>query len=162
MRTIFCIIILGAVISLSAQSPELTPYDPVFEEALKTDKQVILVFGHEFCGWCRIFDRYHADPEIKEILDPEYVIHKIDILESKTGEKLFSHYHLNGTPVWMIFSADKELLADGKDDSGRIIGYPYTQTEIAEYLSCIRETSRNIGDPQLEVLRQKLQEYGNK
>lgn len=161
MRTILSFICFCAAISLSAQPTELSNYNSVFEAAVKADKQVILVFGHEYCGWCRIFDRYHADPVIKDILEPEYIIHEIDILESAEGRILFDYYLFPGTPAWMIFNTDKKVLADGKDKTGRMIGYPYSQTEIAEYLSCIRETSRNIGDPQLEVLRQKLQEYGN-
>lgn len=145
----------------TAQDKALLEYEHIFNEAKNAEKKVILVFGHEYCGWCRLFDRYHADPEVKSILDENYIIHKIDILESKAGERLFDYYKLPGTPVWMIYDSKMELLSNGKNDDNQIIGYPYTQSEIQLYLGEIRKTSTDIDETELKTLGQKLQTFGN-
>ena len=161
MRLTILISFLLASLTMSAQDNVLKEYEHLFIEARNENKNVILVFGHKHCGWCRVFDRYHDSPEVKIILEPEYIIHKIDIIESKPGRKLFDFYKLQGTPVWMIFDSKQELLSNGKDLNGNIVGYPLKQTEIDIYLSEIRKTSNEIHDQDLQVLNSKLKEIGN-
>ena len=161
MRMLISIICLTTALALTAQEKALADYEKIFLKATSVNKNVIFVFGHKHCGWCRVFDRYHADPEIKRILDPEYIIHKIDIIKSKAGKRLFNHYNLPGTPVWMIFNPERELLSTGKNQYSQIIGYPFKQAEIDLYLDEIRKTSQNIDESELEILSEKLLDYGN-
>ncbi len=161
MKQLFLILLMAGTISISAQNDSLKAYDSIFMEAQQNDKNVILVFGHQACSWCRVFDKYHALPEVKEILDPEFIIHKIDILESITGKQLYDHYILGGTPAWMIFNAKQELLFDGKNAKGNIIGYPFKQNEIDQYLAEIKKASKNMSEPELQVLSSLLKDSGN-
>ena len=71
MRMLISIICLTTALALTAQEKALADYEKIFLKATSVNKNVIFVFGHKHCGWCRVFDRYHADPEIKRILDPE-------------------------------------------------------------------------------------------
>ncbi len=162
MKPSFLISFLIMTLTLSAQDHVLKKYEQIFTEAGNEGKNVILVFGHKHCGWCRVLDMYHDSPEIKEILEPEYVIHKIDVMKSRSGRKLFEFYNLLGTPAWMIFNPSQELLFDGRNTKGNVVGYPLKQNEIDIYISVIRKTSKGIDDQDLEVLQAKLIELGNK
>jgi len=161
MKPTILTFLLIASLSVSAQDKMLDKYDNIFSEATINEKNVILVFGHKHCGWCRVFDSYHASPEVKVILETEYIIHKIDIIESKIGRALFDHYRLQGTPAWMIFSFDKKLLANGKDSNGKNVGYPYKQSEMANYLSSIQKSSKKINENELQVLSAKLKDLAD-
>lgn len=146
MRLSILLICLAVTVSVYAQEKALKEYDQIFIEAKKADKNVVFVFGHKHCGWCRVFDRYHADAGIKEILEIDYIIHKIDIIESRAGKRLYNQYKLPGTPAWMIFDSEEKLLSDGKNENGLIIGYPYKQSGIELYFGEIRKTSDRIDE----------------
>jgi len=139
-----------------SQEKIVEEYPQAFIRALKEQKNVIFIFSHENCGWCRIFDRYHADPDVKEILGKEYLIHKIDISDTVSGKSLFEHYKLPGIPVWMIFNSKKELLSDGKYEDGDVVGYPIEPPGMEIYLEAIRRTSGHINEKQLQLLGEKL------
>lgn len=149
-------------IAVSGQDRFLEPFGQVFTDAANENKKVFLVFGHGHCSWCRLLERYHDSPEVKEILEAEFIIYKIDILESKPGRKLFDHYKLGGTPAWMIFSPAKVLLSDGRDTEGNIIGYPFKPSEIELYLATIRETAPGIKEQDLRLLEEQLKFFGNR
>lgn len=144
-----------------SQEKLLDNYQQIFDKAKKEDKNVILIFGHKHCTWCRVLDNYHASSEVKKILDDEFIIHKINILESKTGSKLYEYYNLLGTPAWMIYDSDKKLLCDGKDGDGNVIGYPYRPKEIDIYLHAISQCSKNTDTEELQILADKLKYYGD-
>ena len=151
------------IISLSttAQVEYLKAYEDVFKQASKNSKNVILVFGHKYCGWCRVFNYYHASLEVDSILSKYFLIEKVDILESETGKKLYEYYMLPGTPAWIIFNSEMNILSDGKDENGNMIGYPYKQNEIQAYLSVISNAAPNINDEELNILATKLKFFGD-
>ena len=142
--------------ALGAQEKIVEEYPDVFVKAVEEKKSVMIIFDHPNCGWCRVFDKYHALPEVKEILDPEYLIHKIDISESESGEELWEYYNFRGVPGWLIFSSDKELLSVGKNENGEQVGYPLEPAGMDVYIEAIRKSSRHINKKQLAVLREKI------
>ena len=153
LSVILCLLVFQTVLS---QDRLVEEFPDVLVTAAEEQKSVIFIFDHPNCGWCRLFDNYHALPEVKEILDPEYLIQKIDISESESNRELFDHYNFMGVPAWMIFSSDKELLSDGRLENGELVGYPLEPANMDFYIEAIRRTSRHIKKRQLLVLREKL------
>ncbi len=135
-------------------------FPEVFVRAAEEQKSVIFIFDHPNCGWCVVFDNYHASPEVKEILDPEYLIHKIDISDSDSAMSLFEHYNFRGVPTWMIYSSNKELFTDGYYENGFYEGYPDGPEGSAMYQDAISKTSRHIKKKQLRLLGEKLEYFG--
>lgn len=139
-----------------SQDKIVEEYPEVFLRAAREQKSVIVIFCHAHCGWCRLFDRYHASPDVKEILDREYLISRIDISESESGKRLFEYYELRGVPAWMIYNSNRELIFNGKYPNGNLVGYPIEAVGMEIYLDAIRTTSDYISEDQLRVLGEKL------
>jgi hypothetical protein len=156
MKALLMVLFLLVFQTVRSQERLVEEFPDVFVTATEEQKSVIFIFDHPNCGWCRLFDNYHALPEVKEILDPEYLIQKIDISESETAMSLFEHYKFFGVPAWRIFSSDKELLSDGRLENGELVGYPLEPANMDFYIDAIRRTSRHIKKRQLLVLREKL------
>jgi hypothetical protein len=142
--------------ALLSQEKIVEDYPEVFIRAAKEQKSVIFIFCHQNCGWCRLFDKYHASPEVKDILDKEFLIWKIDISKSESALMLFEYYKLPGVPAWMIFNSNSELKSDGKYENGGLVGYPIEPVGMEIYLEAIRRTSRYINEAQLRLLSEKL------
>jgi len=155
----FLLLILQPVV---AQDKIVEDYPDVFLRAARQQKCVIFIFCHQNCGWCRLFDQYHACREVKDILDKEYLIKKVDISKSETARMLFDLLELPGVPAWMIYNPNRELLSDGKYPNGKLVGYPIEPVGMEIYLEAIRRTSRYINEQQLSLLGEKLVYFDSK
>jgi len=93
---------------------------------------------------------------VKEILEKEYLISRIDISESESGKMLFEYYELPGVPAWMIYNSNRELMFDGKYPNGSLVGYPIEPVGMEIYLDAISMTSSYINEEQLRRLGEKL------
>jgi len=117
MRVLYGLLFFLLFLPVWSQDKIIEEFPEIFVRAAVEQKSVIFIFDHPNCGWCRVFDNYHASPEVKEILDPEYLIQKIDISESESGKELWEHYNFVGVPAWRIYSSDKELISDGREEN---------------------------------------------
>ncbi len=85
----FSAVLLAAILSLGAIAADLPIYDESADapaqvsQALakaKTDnKQLMIVFGANWCGDCKMLDGEFKKPELKALLDANYVIVKVDV-----------------------------------------------------------------------------------
>ena len=156
MKMLIPVIMLLFSQAILSQERIVEEYPEIFVRATEERKSVFFIFSHERCGWCRVFDNYHASPEVSEILNKDYLFLTIDITESEPAKELWEHYNFMGVPAWMIFSSKKELLSDGRLENGEQIGYPLEQAGMDVYIDVIRRTSRHINKKQLLVLREKI------
>lgn len=132
-------------------------YPELFVKAAEERKNVFVIFSSDYCGWCRVFDMYHATSEVKEILDKNYLFMTIDISDPESESRdLWKHYDFMGVPAWLIYSSNKELLINGKLDDGEQVGYPLSQPGQDFYIEAIRRSSRHIKRKQLQVLRERI------
>lgn len=142
---------------LLSQDRIVETYPEIFVRATEERKRVFVIFSSEYCGWCRVFDMYHASPEVKEILEKDYLFKTIDITDPESESRdLWKHYDFIGVPAWLIYSADKEILCNGKLDDGEQVGYPLSQPGQDFYLDAIKSNSRHIRKKHLVVLREKI------
>jgi len=142
--------------ALLSQDWIVEAYPEVFDKAAKEHKNVFIIFSHERCGWCRVFDMYHETPEVKEILEKDYLFKIIDITDSEPLTELWKHYGFKGVPSSLIYSSGKELLFDGRTEEGGPVGYPLSPDGMDAYINAIRESSTHITKKQLRVLRRKI------
>jgi hypothetical protein len=156
MKLFFPVVFLLLSQALLSQDRLVEAYPEVFARAAKEHKNVFFIFSHERCGWCRVFDRYHELPEVKEILEKNYLFEVIDITDSEPETALWEHYNFIGVPAWLIYSSKKELLFEGKSEEGKPVGYPIEPEGMDVYIDAIRKSSRRINKKQLQVLREKI------
>jgi hypothetical protein len=122
------------------------------------NRDLFLLFGWQGCGWCRMFDRYHADPQVKEILNKYFLISKIDIYKSKASEELYVRYGKDGTPSWTIFNLKGEIVADSDNGNGNV-GYPSKEDELDHYIFAVKKAAPGISDSETNLLIAKLKEH---
>jgi hypothetical protein len=131
-------------------------------QARKEDTRVFLVFGSPTCGWCKVFDRYHADPEVSRVTARHLVLVKVDIVENAGGQEMYDKYgSARGVPAWAILAADEKVLADSGDGKGNV-GFPAEPHEVAHYLQALRKACPKLTNVEVELLTAKLKEARTK
>jgi hypothetical protein len=130
--------------------------------AKKEDKRVFLVFGSPSCGWCKVFDRYHADPDVGRVTGRHLVLVKVDVVENAGGQALYKKYGTDrGVPAWVLLGPGAAVLADSGDGQANV-GFPYQPHEVAHYLKALRKACPGLSDAEAELLAGKLKEVSPK
>src|SRR5688572_20613835 len=113
--------LLLAVTLAAPVAAEETKYAPDAAELLLKDaskraqresKLVFVAPGYKECSWCRVFEKYHALPEVAQILTNYYVIVKIDTKYMPDGNAVFSKLAKPGAPSWVIIAPDRKPIVD--------------------------------------------------
>ena len=84
---IFAALLIAAIPAASAQAPDIYPAPEQaqtdlaagLKTAAVTHKNVILDFGGNWCGDCKVLDIYFHDPANKPLLEANYVVVHINI-----------------------------------------------------------------------------------
>ena len=85
--------------------------------AKKDDKRVLVVYGADWCGWCRkLHDLFKTDPEIRRLLLYEYEQVRVDIGKFDHNMELAEGYgadlHSGGVPYLTVLDADGKVLTN--------------------------------------------------
>jgi hypothetical protein len=136
-----------------------------FKELMKSakneNKKVFLLFSFSGCAICKIFEKYHNDPVVKEILRDNFIIAEIDIDHTPGGSQLYSIYGRAGFPSWSIIDSSKSII----DDSGNLeygygnMGFPYNQNTRGLYINALKKAAPSLSDAKCTVLIKKLKYY---
>jgi hypothetical protein len=142
------------------------PAEAVLSEGLAKakaeGKRVFLVFGSPTCGWCKYFDKYHADPEVAKLIGKHLVLVKVDVVTNPGGKDLYEKYGTQrGVPAFTILDAGRNVLADSGDGTNNV-GFPYKPEEIEHYVTAMKKALPALTDQDVRVLRRKLAEVGPK
>lgn len=130
--------------------------------AKKEDKKVFLVFGSPGCGWCKLLEKYHADPAVAKVVGKYFVIVKVDVVTNPGGNDLYHKYGTDrGVPAWTILDADSKVVVDSGDGQDNV-GFPYEPHEINHYVKAVRKACPKITDAEVELLVGKLKEVAPK
>jgi thioredoxin-related protein len=128
------------------------------ERAKTEGKQVFLIFGSQSCGWCKVFDKYHSDPDVARVLDKHLVLVKVSTDENAGGEEMYNEYgKARGVPAFVILDAGGKVLADS-GDGDKNIGFPYQPHEIEHYFTALKTACPMLSESDVELLREKLKE----
>jgi thiol-disulfide isomerase/thioredoxin len=130
-----------------------------YQQAVKENKKVLIMFHASWCGWCHRMDSSLNDKTCKQFFADNFVIRHLVVFESK-GKKhlenpgaleLLTKYkgHEDGIPYWLIFDKNGELLADSKmraegaglDSEGDNSGCPATKEEVEYFIGVLKKTT---------------------
>lgn len=111
------------------------------DQARAESKKVFLLSGFPGCSWCKLFDRFHETPDVKQIVDKYYVVAKIDTMNMADGRETFEKYGKVGAPAWVILTQYRKVLMTSDDENGVNVGYPFKPEEQAHYVRALSATS---------------------
>jgi Highly conserved protein containing a thioredoxin domain len=127
-------------------------------QAKKEDKQLFLIFGSPSCGWCRVFEKYHADDAVTKVISKHLVLVKVDVEENPGGQEMYDEYgKARGVPAFVILNAAGKVLADS-GDGDKNIGFPFKPEEVESYFVAMKSACPKLTYAEVQVLRDKLKE----
>jgi thioredoxin-related protein len=136
----------------------------LLEKARHDNKKLFLVFGFEKCGWCRVFEKYHNDPEVSGILSAHFIVSEIDYDKTPGGKELYRTFGSEGFPSWAIIDTTGILIISSKakvpgvKDMFYNVGYPVGRDEMSHYILALR-TVAELTPGECDLLMRKIAHY---
>jgi thioredoxin-related protein len=138
-------------------------------------KNILLTFGASWCGNCRLFDKFLADPTIRPIIDKAFVLADLD-----TGEHASDTRHANipggekiqnalggkdaGYPYIVMLDPTGKLLAGSNRPANLAhpgnIGYPVAPWEIDWFLDMLKKSAPTLTPQDTATIRTWLTTHG--
>jgi len=138
---------------------------PVYAQAAKEGKQVLLIFHASWCGWCRKMDTSLLDKAVRPLIDAHYVTAHLTVYEAKDKKYLEHPGALDlltkhggadqGLPYWLVLNPEGHLLAGAQSQKDKNTGCPATEEEVAYFISVLKKTS-SLNEDQLNVIRKRF------
>jgi thioredoxin-related protein len=125
------------------------PYDPkadaeadikkLVAQAKKEGKNVMIQAGGNWCIWCLRFNNYvQTTPELKEIVDKNYVYYHLNFSPDNKNEKVFAQYgnpgEKFGYPVFIILDKDGKMIKVQQSDVLEE-GKGYSKEKVKEFFT---------------------------
>lgn len=95
--------------------PSRNPFEDLkitIQEAIKSNKRIILDVGGDWCVWCHRIDAFMKNnEEIKSLLDMNYLILKVNYSKENKNEKFLSQFPaIEGYPHFFVLDKNGTLL----------------------------------------------------
>jgi thioredoxin-related protein len=134
-------------------------------DARSSKKNVLLLFHATWCKWCKRLETALNEPEIKPLIDRNYIIALLDVQER--GEKIHTHENPGGQKVLSDFGGKNAglpfivfLNGNGKMIANsnvmpqqQNIGYPGSKEEISAFVNLLKRTAPRITGKQRVVIQ---------
>jgi thiol:disulfide interchange protein len=160
-KALVAVLLVASVVTAQAQAAK-----PAAETLLKAaqakakaeKKNVFVMFDASWCGWCKRLEKFMDDKEIKGLLQKNFVIVTIDVLEEPAKEALENpggeavlktlHGENAGLPFTAILSSEGKLIVNSheKPDKSSNIGYPAAANEIAHFMTMLKKGAPRLTD----------------
>lgn len=100
----------------------VTEYDPkrdaaqdivnAIKEAQRTNKNVLVEVGGEWCGWCHRLDKFFLDnPELLQLQEKNFVTVKVNFSDENKNEAVLSRYPpIGGFPHLFFLDSQGKLI----------------------------------------------------
>jgi hypothetical protein len=149
------------IINKADISNEIKTFDLLLDSSKIERKNLFLLFTFKGCGICLIFDKYHSDTIVNEILSNYIIIKKIDYYRTPGGKELYARYGKIGFPSWTIIDSTKLVIIDSGNLKGREgnIGFPNSDKDREYYIMAIKKAAPSITKKEIDILIKKLKEY---
>ena len=161
----------------SAGPDARTIMDRAKKQAAREHKEILVKFSGSWCGPCHLWDAVLADPPVKAIVDPRFVIVDLDAAENAGDTK---HQETPGAQAYMASLGNKgislpfisflkpsgELIFNSirpphGSDQGGLIGYP-EDAELDWFIGKLHETHPSMSDADLATIRQSFVSHDRK
>lgn len=85
------------------------------EQAKKENKNIMIQAGGNWCIWCLRFNQYvQSTPELKEIVNQNYLYYHLNYSPENKNEKVFAKYDNPGAkygyPVFIVLDQDGKMI----------------------------------------------------
>lgn len=128
--------------------------------ALKEDKRVFLRFGAEGCGWCRRWDEFLVEPEMKAIFEKAFVLAKVDAGRSPGSGELRQELSCGqggGVPWFAFLDASGKVLATANGPQGNI-GFPVRpETELPHFEKMVWDARSSLRAEDVAAVMARLE-----
>lgn len=172
LRITLAVALCGCPVMLHASPPDA---DAVMaharSQAAAEHKNILIAFGASWCGNCRLFDRFLADPSIHPIMDKAFIF-----VDLNTGERENDPKHANipggqklqaslggkeaGYPYIAMVDPAGSLLADSTRPAslghGGNIGYPDASYEIDWFVEMLKKGAPALSAQETASIRNWL------
>lgn len=146
-KTWLLFILLLFAVNLSAQvennkklfDPSRNPFEDLnitIQEAIKSNKRIILDVGGDWCVWCHRIDAFmNNSEEIKSMLDMNYLVLKVNYSKENKNEKFLSQFPaIEGYPHFFVLDKDGTLLHS--QNTGELeMGKDYSKEKFINFLN---------------------------
>jgi thiol-disulfide isomerase/thioredoxin len=157
----------------TALPPAGTVLNQAYAQAVKENKNIILIFHASWCGWCKKMTASLNDPSCKKMFDDNYVTVYLDVLENKGKENLENPGGMDvlkkysaesaGLPFWLILDAKGNTLANSEmPAAGETtvnpqdnVGCPTEENEVAYFTKVLKATSK-LTDGDLDIIHKRF------
>ena len=163
---------------ISAQDSKPQQADKIlnaaYKEAKTSDRNVFLIFHASWCSWCKRLEKAIQSDELKKILEDNFVITHLDVLErgdkittleNPGGKEIMAKLggEKSGLPFYVWLDANGEKLANSNVMSENSnIGYPGSAEEIEAFGKLLKSAAKNMDDKQLETILEYLKKNAPK
>jgi len=124
----------------------------------ESDRNVLVVLGAKWCGWCDQLDALFNNKTIKPLLRENYVVVKIDV-EKLEGAKEFRAANApnrsRGVPWYAVLAPEGAVLSTADNEEGNT-GYPVRDDEIKQFMSVIKSTAKHLDASELESIEAEV------
>jgi thioredoxin-related protein len=138
---------------------------PVYAQAAKENKKVLLIFHASWCGWCRKMDASLQDVSVKPLIDNNYITAHLTVYESRDKKELENPGALElltehggagkGLPYWLVLDKEGKVLANSLFQPNENSGCPASEEEVAYFISVLRKTS-SLNNEQLKIIEKRF------
>ena len=145
-----------------------------YAKAAKENKKVLLMYHASWCGWCKKMDASLNDFAIQKLINDNYVVTHLDIMEQPAKKILENPGAIDtlkkltgvsevGLPYWFVLDAKGNVLAtssmgkDGKQSSdvNDNVGCPGSEQEVTYFDSVLRKTS-NLKESEIAIIHKRM------
>ncbi|MDN5287267.1 MAG: hypothetical protein JWR38_3541 [Mucilaginibacter sp.] len=178
MKKITLLLSLILVVGFSSYAQTTVPsadevLKQAYAQATTENKKVLLIFHASWCGWCKKMEASLNDPSCKQMIDNNYVIATLDVLERPAKKDLENpgstaalakfHGEKSGLPFWIILDEKGKVLGDSQvrqkgatlDTYGDNVGCPASESEVAYFVQLLKSTSK-LTDGDLAVISKRF------
>ena len=115
------------------------------KEAQRSNRNVLVEIGGQWCIWCRYFDKFFAENStLAQYRDENYVMVKVNFSPENKNEAVISGYgEVPGYPHLFVLDKDGKLL-HSQDTSKLEEGRGYNTTAVATFLKQWSPSSTNV------------------
>ena len=160
-----------------AASDARTIMDQAKKQAAREHKDILVKFSGSWCGPCHLWDVVLADPPVKAIVDPRFVIVDLDAAENAGDTK---HQETPGAQAYMASLGNKGislpfvavLRSSGRlvfnsirpphgSDQGGLIGYP-EDAELDWFIGQLHASQSSMSEADLATIRHSFVAHDRK